>query len=391
MRGSHYWQQWPKIFPFITTLLATLALGYALIEAFQRLREVIAPLFLPLLISLALAYMLEPVVEFFERRRFSRHKATLLTLLLSSIGLTVILLFMIPNFVSQISDITAQLPQKGAALAGWLQGRLHALQKVNPAIYDRLQHQVQEFIHDPSALTEPVVGFVKSGLGQFGHFTSSLLNLVLIPFFVYYILVDFKILSASVYELIPPRNRTSISQLFSQIDRALRNFVRGQILVCSAMAALYILAFSVLGVRMGFTLGFLSGFGHLVPYFGTAMAAALVIVFTAFDNPSTWKIVAVIACYPVIQAFEGFVLTPRILGDRLELHPFLVLAGVIIGHHIFGIIGIVLAAPVMASAKIILAFALSFYLKSAFYTRPSSHLKLPPSTPDEPDSQLNPS
>ncbi len=389
--SAKYWGEWPKIFPFITTMLASLILSYALIEAFQRIREVIAPLFLPLLISLALAYMLEPVVEFFERKRFSRHKAALLTLTFSIVALTVVLLFLIPNFVSQISDITAQLPQKGAALAGWLQERVHALHRVNPAVYERLQHHVQEFMQNPSVLTEPVVEFVKSGLGQFAHFTSSLLNLVLIPFFVYYILVDFKILSSTVYELVPPRNRASVSRLFSQIDRALRNFVRGQILVCSAMAALYILAFSILGVRMGFTLGFLSGFGHLVPYFGTAIAAALVIIFTAFDNPSAWKIVAVIACYPVIQTLEGFVLTPRILGDKLELHPFLVLAGVVIGHHLFGIIGIVLAAPVIACTKIVFSFAFSFYLKSNFYTRPSSHIELPSSAPDDPDSQLNPS
>ncbi|MCS6884647.1 MAG: AI-2E family transporter [Acidobacteriota bacterium] len=364
-----YWQEWPAVFPFITTLLVMLVLGYALIEAFQRLREALRPVFLPLLISLAFAYILEPVVEFFERLSISRHRATVLTLLVSGLFLLAILLFLIPSLVSQISDIAAQLPEKGAAIAQWVRGKLQALQRFNPALYERLHHQVEGFLHDPSPLTMPVVGFVKSALGQFGHLTSSLLNFVLIPFFVYYILVDFKALASAIYKLVPERNRAAASELFGQIGSALRSFVRGQILVCTLMALLYVAAFSVLNVRMGFTLGVLSGFGHLVPYFGTAFAALLVIVFTAFDEPSIWKFLAVVACYPVIQAIEGFILTPRILGDKLELHPFLVLTGVIIGHHLFGIIGIVLAAPVMACAKIILSAVIKLYLRSPFYTR----------------------
>jgi hypothetical protein len=174
-----------------------------------------------------------------------------------------------------------------------------------------------------------------------------------------------------LYQLVPLRNRPTVSDLFAQVDIVLRNFVRGQLLVCTAMATLYVIAFFFLDVPMWFALGVLSGFGHLVPYFGTASAAILVITFTALSSPEWWRIITVIVTYPVVQSIEGFILTPRILGEKLELHPFMVLIGIILGHHLFGILGIVLAAPVMACTKIFIGYLHQRYLKSPYYQQPA--------------------
>src|SRR5262249_17854695 len=93
--------------------------------------------------------------------------------------------------------------------------------------------------------------------------------------------------------------------------------------------------------------------------------------FTALNSPEWWRLLLVILMYPVVQGTEGFVLTPRILGEKLELHPFVVLVGLILGHHLFGIIGIVLAAPVLASAKIFLTHFFNNYQGSAYYLAPA--------------------
>ncbi|MEW6736253.1 MAG: AI-2E family transporter [Acidobacteriota bacterium] len=367
---------WPKLLPYIVTTIVILLLGYFLIETFHRIADVVQPVFIPLLISLALAYLLEPLVDWFVAKKFSRNSATLLTLLVAGLLLVLMLIFLVPSFWSQLSDMIAKLPTTTRSAADWIQVKLAYLQERNPALYERISKGINEYLNNPTELTEPIVNFIKRTLGQLGTITASVLNLILIPLFVYYILVDFRRLGNALYQIVPPRHRTTVTDLFRQIDSVLRSFVRGQLLVCSAMSLLYVIGFLILGVPMGFTLGVLSGFGHLIPYFGTASAAILVIAFTALDSPEWWRLLAVIVMYPLVQTTEGFLLTPRILGDKLELHPFVILVGIIVGHHLFGILGIMLAAPVMACTKVLLIFLYKRYLTSNFYLRPTSQSNL---------------
>jgi predicted PurR-regulated permease PerM len=292
--------------------------------------------------------------------------------------LAIVLLFLLPNFWSQLSLIVTKLPTTIKSAADWAQLKFSYLQARNPELYQQVSQHISDYVHNPEGITGPIVNFVKNSFSQLGGFTASVLNLILIPLFVYYILVDFHKLSRTLYSVIPPRHSTTVSALFQQVDGVLRNFVRGQLLVCTAMSGLYVIGFLIIGVPMGFSLGILSGFGHLVPYFGTAAAAILAIGFTALDGHVWWHILVVIAMYPIVQTIEGFVLTPRILGEKLELHPSLVLVGIIIGHHLFGILGIALAAPVMACLKVFLAFLYHLYLNSNFYRQ------IPPFSPPNP-------
>ncbi len=363
--------KWPKIFPILVTILAFLVVGYMVIGAFQHLGQIIAPVFVPLLISLAMAYLLEPLVEKLESYRLPRSNATIMALLLTSFLLLLLLFVFLPQFWAQLSDVIARLPTAAKSVAAWIRPKLDSLHNRNPMVFEKISAKLTEFTQDPSSVTEPVVDFIKGSLLQLGSVTASVLNLILIPLFAYYILVDFRHLTEMLYQTVPPRNRSTVADLFNQVDAVLRNFVRGQLLVCSAMATLYVIAFFFLDVPMWFALGVLSGFGHLVPYFGTASAGVLVVSFTALNHPEWWRIITVILCYPTVQSIEGFILTPKILGEKLELHPFIVLIGIILGHHLFGILGIVLAAPVMASAKIFIGFLYKRYLKSSFYQRPA--------------------
>lgn len=363
--------KWPRAFPILLTCLAVLLLGYMVIGTFQQLAHVVAPVFIPVLISLAVAYLLEPLVERFESYRFSRSNATIIALLLTTLVLGLLLFVFLPQFWTQLGDVIAQLPTTAKSVATWVRPKLDTLHDRNPILFEKVSQKFSEFTQDPTAITEPIVGFIKGSLLQVGSLTASVLNLILIPLFIYYILVDFRNLTEMLYQLVPPRNRATVSDLFTQVDIVLRNFVRGQLLVCTAMATLYVIAFFFLDVPMWFALGVLSGFGHLVPYFGTASAAILVIAFTALSNPELWRILTVIGTYPVVQSIEGFILTPKILGEKLELHPFMVLIGIIVGHHLFGIIGIILAAPVMACTKIFIGYLHQRYLKSSYYQRPA--------------------
>jgi predicted PurR-regulated permease PerM len=364
------WQQWPKILPLLVTTIVCFVLIYAVIVGFHWVSDVVRPVFIPMLISVALAYLLEPVVRWLEVKRcYSRGSATLITLVLATLIIILLLVFLIPSFWEQISDIIAKLPVAMQSVINWLNPKLLGLKTRNPKLYDKITQPINEFLQDPNAVTEPIAAVIKNSLSQIGTLTASFLNLILVPLFVYYILADFPQLQRIGNNVIPPRHRRVALHLFLQVDMVLRNFVRGQLLVCLAMAALYATGFACLRVPMWFTLGILSGFGHLVPYFGTATAAFLVIGITGLNNPEWWRLLGVILMYPIVQSTEGFILTPKILGDKLELHPFVILVGIIIGHHIFGIIGIVLAAPVMASAKVFILFFYELYINTNFYRK----------------------
>jgi predicted PurR-regulated permease PerM len=376
--------KWPKLLPLVITGLAVLLLGYVLIEALERLWIVIASVFVPLLISVALAFLLEPVVERFESYKLSRNLSTLLTMLVAGLVLILSLIFIVPSFWTQLSYIAVKLPESIKSLANWSQARLALVQQYNPGLYEKISAQINDYIHNPTGVTEPIMNIMKNSIATVGGITASVLNLILIPMFVYYILVDFKRLAHILREAVPLRHRGTASDLFLQVDAVLRNFVRGQLLVCLAMSGLYVIGFVPLGVPMGFTLGILSGLANLIPYLGTAAAALIVIGFTALDSPEWWRVLAVAGMFPLVQTIEGFVLTPRILGEKLDLHPFLVLIGVIIGQDLFGILGIILAAPAIACAKVFITFFYRRYLNSSFYLRIPS-----PSAPSPQPAQVD--
>ena len=166
------------------------------------------------------------------------------------------------------------------------------------------------------------------------------------------------------------------------------NFIRGQLTVCAAMALLDSVGFLALGVPMAIFLGCCAGFGHLIPYVGPIAAAFLTVSLTALDSPEWWRILGVVAVIGGVQAIEAVFLTPFILGSRLELHPFWVLAGITIAGHLFGILGMILATPAIAVSKVLLTYAHHAYLHSKFYQGPVPVLTPPPPEDPPPRDEL---
>src|SRR5437773_1952039 len=186
--------------------------------------------------------------------------------------------------------------------------RLHSL---NPSLYEKTQSALNQALEEPGTLVEPVIGYIKSGLVRVVDVTASVLDLVLIPFFVYYILNEGGGWAKEAGLIIPARHRPTVRYLFTQVNHVASNFVRGQVTVYCVMSVFYVSGFLILGVPLAFTLGILSGFGHLVPYVGTLIAAIITLLVTVVDKPDPWRILAIIGVYVVVQSAEGFFLTPR--------------------------------------------------------------------------------
>jgi predicted PurR-regulated permease PerM len=370
--------RWPRWTPWIAIALAILLLAGLVLETVNRLSDFIWPIFVPLLISFAFAYILDPVVAWLERTGMPRRRAILVTLLGAAVLLVLFLVFVVPRLAAQFALSVERLPVLVQRLITEIQPTLGALRRVNEGLYQSVNSRLESYVADPGQLTGPAIDWLSYGVGGVVGLTTSIFEAVLIPFFIYYILRDLPKLRASVELLIPPRYRTTVHEVFDRVAAVGSNFIRGQLTVCAAMAVLDALGFLLLGVPMAIFLGVVAGFGHLIPYVGPIAAAGLTIALTALDSPEWWRLVGVLGVFLAVQTLEAVVLTPLILGNRLELHPFWVLAGITIAGHLFGILGMVLATPAIAVGRVLLTYAQHTYLHSRFYQGPVPVLRPPP-------------
>lgn len=195
----------------------------------------------------------------------------------------------------------------------------------------------------------------------------SSLDLLLVPFFVFYILIDFPKWRDSLEDLIPPRFREPFSRLFDESGRILESFVRGQLLIGLIMAVFYGIGFWFLGVPAWAGIALIAGLLNIIPYFGTLFGLVLAGGFTLANGGTGWDVAAVLGVFVVVQTLEGYVLTPRIIGGRLNLHPMAVFLGLLIGGKLFGLLGIILAIPAIAIGKVFFKFLRELYMASHFY------------------------
>ena len=319
----------------------------------------------PVLASLALAYVLNPVVELFEKRGFSRVIAAFLALFLVTACVVVFIWFVVPDLWNQsvsASDVVLKaFTEKNAQ-----QARLK-IHEFSPLIDRMFGYQVYKFVRSPNSVVEVSQSWIAGSLTDFLATAASLLDLLLIPFFVFYLLVDFRDWRGASEDLIPPRFREPFSRLFDEVGRILQSYVLGQLMIAIIMGGLYAIGFAALKVPAWAGIAALSGFLNVIPYVGTGSGIVLASGLTFAHTGQLWRVVGVLGVFTAVQCVEGYYLTPRILGGRLSLHPMAVFLGLLIGGKLFGFLGILLAVPVIAVAQVFLKFLREIYKTSDFY------------------------
>jgi len=324
----------------------------------------------PMLISVALAYLLAPIVIWFERRGWSRSSSAILAITTTLLVVILALIFVLPGLWNQLSQSynrASELLNDQARV----EGLLLKVKEVNPQLYDLVKAQVEKYkgAADPGKIVAWIAGWLQRGLFKLVDLTASILDLLLIPFFIYYLLADYREMSDRIDRLIPPRYRILATGLIGQINTVLSSYVRSQLLIALVMGVMYSTGFMVLRVPLGFTIGMVSGLLNFVPYLGTMIGIGLSLLFALLDGAGIGRIAGVLTVFAIVQSVEGYYLTPKLLGSRLNLHPMWVLVGLVIGGNLFGLLGIILAVPIIAVAKVVLGFLEDFYQQSNFYRR----------------------
>ena len=319
----------------------------------------------PVLASFAIAYVINPIVQWFEKFGFTRWLAALGAILAVTLLAFVFLWFVIPDLWDQAvnaSDIILRNLNEQNAVKARAQ-----IREWSPMVDRLIGWRVYRFVRNPNGLIEASQSWLAGSLTDFLATAANALDLLIIPFFVYYILVDFERWRGSMDGLLPPRFREPFSRLFDEVGRILQSYVLGQLLIAILMGGLYAIGFWALSVPAWAGLAALSGFLNVVPYVGTALGMVLASGFTFASGHTLWHVGGVLMVFFVVQMIEGYYLTPKILGGRLSLHAMAVFLGLLIGGRLFGFLGVLLAVPFIAIAQVFLKFLREIYKSSEFY------------------------
>jgi predicted PurR-regulated permease PerM len=344
------------------------ALGLFLLVFFLYLVRSVA---VPFLLALILAYFLDPAVDLLERRRIPRTPAIGLVFagfLLLTGGLAA---FLVPAVRGEVHLIQKALPGYAENLYNLVPQKI--LQWLDISGGADLQGLLNKALDGAKNLSFDVVNQVAIFLSRAFSTTFSLLLAVLgyfiIPVYLFYLLRDFDRLKGAFMDLVPPWRRPAILSLRREIDQVLGGFIRGQLSVCLALAVLYSVGLALIGIDLALVIGIISGLAFIIPYLGTILGIIAGVTMAAIKFHDMLHPLLVLGWFALAQALEGTILTPRLVGNRLGLHPVLTILAVLIGGELFGFFGLLLAVPVAATGKVLAGRLIRRYRESALYSQ----------------------
>jgi len=343
----------------------------ALAAAFFWLVYRLAPVITPFVISAALAYLGDPVVDRLEKVsigkwHISRTLAVSIVFVLMTGGLFLLFLIVFPLLQKQVEHLVRSVPGALEWFAGtvlpWLQAKL-GLTSLSLDT-ETITHALQAYWKEFSSATLSLLGTVsRSGQAVLGW----LMNLVLIPVVTFYLLRDWDLLVDGIRKLLPRRTKSTVIRLCSEINEVLAAFVRGQLMVMFALGVIYTAGLWLLGLDLAFIIGMGAGLLTIVPYLGTMVGLVAAVLAAAFQFQDLFHTVMVLLVFAVGQTLEGMVLTPKLVGDRIGLHPVAVIFAILAGGQLFGFLGILLALPVTAALNVLVRHLRDEYTKSTLY------------------------
>ncbi len=336
------------------------------------LRGVLAPVFFAFLI----AYMLDPLVDRIEQSRLLHRRpygrAVGIAVILASFFLITVVgvLVIVPMVYEEVANFLRRLPELVArSRAEWeplLAEYGIAIPTSVGQAFEDLHLDVQSVIARGYA---PFTAALKSFLGGTATAVAGIVASLMIPVFAFYLLYDFDRLVRSAGELIPPRHRAEARRFFGEIDAVLGQFFRGQFTVMLILGVLYALGYGLVGVPLALPIGITAGVLAFIPYVGSFTALGLALLMTLLDWQGWTQLFWVLGVHAVIQGLEGFVITPKIMGDNVGISAIAVLLALLVGAELLGFTGVLLAVPAAAVLKILFQRLGGRYRSSAFYTR----------------------
>jgi len=332
---------------------------------------------LPFAAAFIIAYLLDPLADRLQRLGLNRLTATLLILGGFATVLALILVPVVPILNHQLAEFIRALPDL-----------LNKLQSLIVAATDKLGSQYGAPLLQKLGIGGTSVSDIRAGMGdiagQAASWTAAFLNslvshgaalislvslIVLTPVVAFYMLLDYHRMIAAIDGLVPPRHRDVVHQLAAQIDSAMAGFLRGQSLVCLFLGLWYGIGLSIIGLNFGLLIGITAGFLSFVPYVGSLTALVIASIVAIVQGWPHWTLFALtLGVVLAGQFLEGNVISPKLVGDKVGLHPVWLIFALLAFGSLFGFTGLIIAVPVAAAAGVILRFAVKEYRASKIYS-----------------------
>lgn len=322
---------------------------------------------LPFVVGMAIAYLLDPVVDWMERRGVGRTLATALIMFAAVILTLIVFVALFPLLRDQIIAFGQALPD----LIGRAQDA--GQQLVNDVMSELTRQQrtaVSTGLNEVGKNAVALVGDILSKLWSGGLIVIDFLSIMLItPVVVFYLLRDWEKLIGTVDSWLPRPHAATIREQVRLIDQALAGFVRGQVGVCGISGVLYALGWTIAGLDFGLIIGLIAGFLAFIPYVGGLFGLSIALTVGVGEFGLDWTQLAIIlAVYLVVQGIEGTFVQPYLVGRSVGLHDLWIIFALLAGGALMGFLGVLIAVPAAAAIGVLVRFALRNYLQSSLYT-----------------------
>ena len=328
-----------------------------------------AEIFTPFLAAFILAYILRPAFLRLEGRHLPAPAAAGLTVVLGIGVVLAILSLFIGLLKTEIPLIKEQLPDWIANTQAWLGPKLAELH-LNidwGALKTTASQKISTHIsaNADELMTTTFETVLMSGSSVIGAFVNS----VLIVFVMFYLLIDWDHFFGLVKKIVPVRAQETVHHLAMHTDGLLSQYLNGMVIVISIMSAFYSIGLSIIGVKGAVALGIFTALMIVIPYIGITLGFTLAVLSALLQFGPQHEILGVLALYGLGQFLEGFILTPRLVGERIGLHPVAVLFALLLFGKLFGFFGVLLALPISAVSLVLVQYLWSVYTESSWYQK----------------------
>ncbi|MFZ4125274.1 MAG: AI-2E family transporter [Rickettsiales bacterium] len=322
----------------------------------------IRPILLPFVVGMMVAYLFDPLVDRLERLAFSRTSATATVTVTFFVALTAIIMWLGPLLYHQLAGVLSAIPDllREAQIA-----MKHHGAPILALLGQEGDLQSSELAQQTLAAATNVIKSVMVSSAAALNLASMLL---ITPIVCFYLLRDWDKMVASIDRLLPRAYAATIREQVLLIDSTLSGYLRGQVTVMAMLSIYYAITLSIVAVPFSLILAFIAGLFIIIPYVGTLISTALAVGIAYMNFGFEWQTMAVIGIYVVGQILESQILTPKVIGDRVGLHPLWMVFGMLAGAVLLGFAGVLLAVPITAVLGVLVRFAVGRYLESPFYT-----------------------
>jgi predicted PurR-regulated permease PerM len=317
---------------------------------------------LPFVIGGAIAYFLDPVADKLERLGASRLAATTIITLVTLLVFIMVFLLVVPTLINQAVSLFNVAPQLFSDLQAFRTERVPQLMDESSALRQSLS-SIGATIQDKGG------ELLSTVLSSASSIVSIVTLFVIVPVVAVYLLLDWDNMTARIDTLLPRDHAPVVRKLAKEIDLTLAAFIRGMGTVCLVLGTYYAVALMLVGLQFGLVVGFIAGLITFIPYIGALVGGALAIGLGLFQFWGDWVSLGLITGIFVIgQVLEGNVLTPKLVGNSVGLHPVWLLLALSVFGSLFGFVGLLIAVPVAASIGVIARFFVAQYLSSRLYS-----------------------